>query len=103
MIIAASTAADPENETEFPEALAAALEAPATDTNHDGTVSVAELFLACHAGVQQIYQKQGYLIKEHAQLDGNGDGRATQRPAPLDAEPAALVGLRVVKKEKNFD
>ena len=103
MIIAASTPADPENETEFPEALADALEATATDANHDGLVSVTELFLACHARVQQLYEKHGYLIKEHAQLDGNGDGRATQRPAPLDAEPAALVGLRIVKQPAKFD
>jgi len=103
MIITANTPADPENETEFPEALANALEASATDTNHDGMVSVAELFLACHAQVQQIYQKQDFIIKEHAQLDGNGDGRGTQRPSPADAEPAALVGLRMVKQETKFD
>lgn len=103
MIIAATNPADPENETEFPQALADALEAPATDANKDGTVSVTELFLACHAQVQRIYQQQGFLIKEHAQLDGNGDGRATQRPAPLDAEPAALVGLRIVQQQKKFD
>src|SRR4030095_15418236 len=103
MIIAAGTAGDPENETEFPEALANVLEAPATDANRDGLVSVTELFLACHAQVQQIYQSQGFMIKEHAQLDGNGDGRATQRPSPADAEPAALVGLRIAQKEKKFE
>jgi hypothetical protein len=103
MIIAASTPADPENETEFPEALAMALEAPETDSNRDGMVSVTELFLACHALVQEIYKKQGFMIKEHAQLDGDGDGRGTQRPSPADAEPASLVGLRIVEKEKKFD
>lgn len=103
MIIAASTPADPENETEFPQALTEALESSATDTNRDGLLSVTELFLACHALVQQIYQKQSFMIKEHAQLDGNGDGRGTQRPAPADAEPAALVGLRIAKPEKKFE
>ncbi|MDB6154113.1 MAG: hypothetical protein JWL90_2566 [Chthoniobacteraceae bacterium] len=103
LIIAASTPADPENETEFPEALANALQAPATDANHDGTVSVTELFLACHGQVQRIYESQGFMIKEHAQLDGNGDGRATQRPSPADAEPAALVGLRIIKEQNKFD
>lgn len=103
MTIAATTPADPENETEFPEALALALEAAETDTNRDGMVSVTELFLACHAHVQQIYGRGGYMIKEHAQLDGNGDGRATQRPSPLDAEAAALVGLRIAQPEKKFE
>jgi len=66
-------------------------------------VSVTELFLACHAHVQQIYGRGGYMIKEHAQLDGNGDGRATQRPSPADAEPAAAVGLRIAQPEKKFE
>ena len=36
-----------------------------------------------------------FMVKEHAQLDGNGDGRASQRPSPEDAEPAKAVGLRL--------
>lgn len=103
MVIAAGSAGDPENETEFPEALAMVLEAKGTDANSDGLISVTELFLGCHAQVQQIYQKLGFMIKEHAQLDGNGDGRATQRPAPADAEPAAQAGLRITQKEKKFE
>ena len=101
--IVATTPADPENETEFPEALAIALESAGTDSNRDGMVSVTELFLSCHAHVHQIYEKQGFMIKEHAQLDGNGDGRGTQRPAPLDAEPAEKVGLRITQPEKKFE
>jgi hypothetical protein len=103
MVIAATTPADPENETEFPEALASALEDAATDADHDGTVTVTELFLACHARVQEIYTKGGFMVKEHAQLDGDGDGRATQRPSPKDAEAASHAGLRILKQEKKFD
>ena len=54
-------------------------------------------------GVNQIYEKQGFMIKEHAQLDGNGDGRGTQRPAPLDAEPAQKVGLQITQPAKKFE
>lgn len=103
MVIAATTSADPENETDFPEALADALEDAATDADQDGTVSVTELFLACHARVQQIYAKLGFMVKEHAQLDGDGDGRATQRPSPNDADAASRTGLGILKKEKKFD
>lgn len=103
IVMAATTSADPENETEFPEALAASLEDEATDSDKDGTVNVAELFLACHARVQQIYAKLGFMVKEHAQLDGNGDGRATQRPSPTDAAAASRAGLRILKTEKKFD
>lgn len=103
LVIAATSRDDPENETEFPEAFAQALEAPETDANHDGLVSVLELFLACHERVQQIYQQGNFMIKEHAQLDGDGDGRGTQRPSPADAEPASRIGLRLATHEKKFD
>ncbi len=103
LIVSATTRDDPENETEFPEALAYALEAPETDANHDGTVSVLELFLACHARVQQIYERGHFMIKEHAQLDGDGDGRGTQRPSPIDAEPASRIGLRLPNRDKKFE
>src|ERR1700677_1312220 len=53
IIVTATTKSDPENETEYPVALADALESPDTDTNHDGFVSVTELFLAAHAHVLQ--------------------------------------------------
>ena len=103
MIISATTPSDPENETEFPTALATALETAESDSNRDGVLSVTELFLACHAQVQKLYESGGFMIKEHAQLDGNGDGRATQRPSPLDAEPASARGLRIVQNEKQFE
>ena len=103
MRMPATTPKDPENETDFPEALALALQSATTDSNGDGLVSVTELFLACHAHVQQIYTRGGFMIKEHAQLDGNGDGRGTQRPSPADAEPAASVGLRLALPERKFE
>ena len=103
MVIAATTPKDPENETEFPLALVEALEATDSDSDRDGMLSVSELFLACHAHVQRIYAKLGFMIKEQAQLDGNGDGRGTQRPAPLDAEPASSRGLRIAQQEKTFE
>lgn len=106
IVVSATTAKDPENETEYPAALAAALASPSSDTNADGLLSVTELFLACHAQVQNLYEAGNFMIKERAQLDGDGDGRGTQRPAPADADPASTVGLamagRVVERKK-FD
>ncbi len=98
----ATTNGDPESETEAPLALAQALASPATDANGDRIVSVTELFQAMAAGVLKIYEAEKFMVKEHAQLDGNGDGRASQRPSPEDAEPAKAVGLRV-SAGKAFD
>ncbi|MEZ5299603.1 MAG: hypothetical protein R3F11_02880 [Verrucomicrobiales bacterium] len=103
IVMAATSASDPENETEFPNVLPDVLEAPATDADGDGTVSAAEIFLACHARVRAIYENGGFMIKEHPALDGDGDGRATARPAPADAGPAARVGLRLAGKANRFD
>lgn len=95
IVATANIASDEENETEFPDALAKALENPETDANGDGFVSVLELFLACHEGVREAYESRGLMIREHSQLDGDGDGRATQRPASIDSRPASAVGLPV--------
>ncbi len=95
IVITANSSGDPENETDFPLALAAALEAAGTDADGDGFVSVTEIFKACHAKIESMAAEAGYMIREHAQMDGNGDGRATRRPAAADAGPASEVGLHI--------
>ncbi len=95
LVFAATRASEEDNETELPAVLADALAAPATDANHDGIVSLLELFQACIPAVRKAYASEGFLQKETPGLDGNGDGRATTRPSPEDAEPAARVGLKI--------
>lgn len=95
IVITANSPGDPENQTDFPLALTAALEAKETDADRDGIVSVTELFKACHANIESMCAREGFMIQEHPQMDGNGDGRATRRPAIIDAEPASKVGLRL--------
>ncbi len=98
IVISATSPDDRENETDFPVALADALESADTDANRDGLVSATELFRACHARIVAMYNMGGYMIREHAQMDGNGDGQATRRPAEIDARPASLTGLPVIGK-----
>ena len=93
IVVSASNPQDAENETEFPHAFVAALADPATDADNDRFVSVTELFVATNARVLAIYEKGGFIVKEHAQLDGDGDGRGTSRPAAIDANPASRQGL----------
>ena len=93
IVCSASSPQDAENETEFPHAFVAALADDATDVNQDGLVSVTEVFVATNARVLRTYEQGGFIVKEHAQLDGDGDGRGTSRPAAIDADPASLRGL----------
>jgi hypothetical protein len=103
LVMTATTTGDPENETEFPAALAEALAAEATDANGDRMVTVTELFQATSAAVLKIYEAGKFIVKEHAQLDGNGDGKATQRPAPEDAKPASRAGLAIGGGKPKFE
>lgn len=103
VVISATGPKDPENETEFPLALAAALQEDATDTNSDGQVSVPELFMATRAKVRAVYESGGYLIKEQALLDGNGDGRGTSRPSRPDIEGANHFFLTLSNQASEFD
>ncbi len=102
-IITASSAGDSESETEFPRALSQVLASDASDSNHDRILSLTELFLATNEAVLALYAKDGWIVKEHAQLDGNGDGKATQRPAIEDAEPASHIGLAIGGGKAKFE
>ncbi|MEO7318152.1 MAG: glutamine amidotransferase, partial [Chthoniobacteraceae bacterium] len=97
LIFAATRPGDEDNEPELPAILADAIESPATDADHDGIVTVLELFQACVPAVRAAYERLGFMQKEMPVLDANGDGRATQRPSHEDAEAAARVGLKIVK------
>lgn len=102
-IITATSVGDAESETEFPRSLAEVLGADASDTNRDGVLSLTEIFLATNARVLAAYEKDKWIVKEHAQLDGNGDGKATQRPAVEDAEPADRIGLALGGGKPKFE
>jgi hypothetical protein len=97
-VVAAATLRDQEfNETVFPRALADALERPAAelDRDHDGRVSVLELFFAAAEATAASYGTARTVATEHAQLDDNGDGEGTEPPglALGSLVPTARPGL----------
>lgn len=100
IVIAASVPRDPVTEPEFPSAIATALASKETDANNDKQVTALELFLATKQEVIKLYKQESYLVRENTQLDGNGDGEGTQRPADIDAEPAKKVFLRLPQQSK---
>ncbi len=103
MIITATAPGNIENETEFPAALAEALEALGTDANKDGKIDVFEIFQATRERVLRRYNREKLIIREVALLDGDGDGRGTQRPAEQDAKPAATRSLTLTTSGKGIE
>ena len=95
-----TTATEPADETLFGECLLSALENPRTDANKDQALSLTEIFLATRAEVLGRYKDRGFILTEHAGLDGDGDGRATQRPAENDATAAASPDHSIPLKPK---
>jgi hypothetical protein len=103
VVVSANNRKDIENETLFPHAFAAALQSPESDLNGDARLSVAELFLATKSAILKRYENEDLIVKEHAVLDGNGDGYGTMRPSRKDAEGAILHLLPIGGPRAGFD
>lgn len=91
-VLAATNPTEGYDETVFPEALVQSLESAASDADKDGALSMTEIFLAAKGRVDAVYRARGCIQTEHAVLDGDGDGRATQRPSEKDAAAATGAG-----------
>lgn len=89
VIITATAPGGMENETEFPSVLAEVINDSAADANKDGKLDATEIFMATRERVLGRYQKEKLIVREAALLDGDGDGKGTQRPAEIDATAAA--------------
>jgi len=92
VIITATRSANELNFARFGQYLAEAVTNFAADLDHDGQISLLEVFLSAAARVREFYQTENRLITEHALIDDNGDGKGT----PADW----FRGTRVVQKGK---
>lgn len=82
-VVISATEADLEvNETIYPMALAEVLANPPAasefDADHDGNLTLFDLYIAVARNVVERYIKDEFLPTEHALLDDNGDGRGTE-------------------------
>lgn len=102
LVLTATLFDQEDNETEFPHVLADVL-GSMDDPDGDGRLSLLEIFNACNAGVKAVYDSGGFVQRERAMLDGNGDRRGTQRPADEDAEPAREIFFPIVDSQRRFD
>jgi hypothetical protein len=101
-IVIAATEADREvNETIFPHKLTAALADPPPflefDMDGDGRLSLLDLYLRAARQTAEEYATETLLATEHAQLDDNGDGRATE--LQVDFLPEELGGRLTAERK----
>jgi hypothetical protein len=82
IVITATTRDQENNQTEFPQALVeVSLLAPKdVDADHDGKVSIWELFVRTSHAASARFEADGRAPTEHALLDDNGDKIGTERP-----------------------
>jgi hypothetical protein len=99
-VVTATKSALERNETTFARHFAAALAAPGADVDKDGGVSLLEAFAYARREVARAYEQDNRLLTEHAQLDDDGDGRASAEPGPRarDGALAAAMVLRPVSR-----
>jgi hypothetical protein len=97
------------NETLFPSSLARLMETFPAGSDHDidkdSVYSLLDLYLAVALDVAKRYADEELLATEHAQLDDNGDGRASELQLPYYAEEdaAAKPGPRAIKTRPGAD
>lgn len=103
VIITATAPGGMENETEFPASLAESLNDRKSDANKDGKLDATEIFLATRERVLKRYQAENLIVRESALLDGDGDGRGTQRPAEIDATSAAKHSFTLTTEGKDLE
>jgi len=91
IVITATEGEQETNETEFPHALAevGGREPSSLDEDHDGKVSVLEVYLQTIQLVETRYHADQRVATEHALLDDNGDHAGTEHPEITAHPPGA--------------
>ncbi len=92
VVITATRSGNELNFAHFGRYLAAALDDPQSDLDHDGETSLLEAFLSAATHLADFYKTEGRLATEHPLIDDNGDGLGT--PAEW------FRGVRAVKQPK---
>ncbi|NIP59112.1 MAG: hypothetical protein GWM92_12530 [Gemmatimonadetes bacterium] len=96
VVVTATRSGRERNATEFGRYFADALAGEGADTDKDGRVSILEAFVFAARGVERAYEERNLLLTEHAQLDGDGDGRGTATPAEAGDEGSLARAFALV-------
>ena len=92
VVVTATKSATEQNETTFAGYFAAALSSDAADTDKDNRVSVLEAFDYAKREVERAYVADKKMLTEHAQIDGDGDGKAVAA-ATTESPDGAIASL----------
>jgi NAD(P)-dependent dehydrogenase (short-subunit alcohol dehydrogenase family) len=76
IIVTATKTGGERNEPRFPPYFVEAFTGEGADRDRNGRISVQEAFDYARAKVQQAFEKEGYILSEHATLDDSGTGMA---------------------------
>jgi hypothetical protein len=105
-IVTATRTGGERNETRFPEFFVEALTGDGADRDRNGRISVQEAFDYAKAKVQQAFEKEGFILSEHATLEEGGAGSAAAVFLDSDRGRSAVVSsvsdpaLRAALEEK---
>jgi hypothetical protein len=75
-IVTATKTGGERNETRFPAYFVEAFTGEAADRDRNGRISVQEAFEYARTKVQQVFEREGYILSEHATLEDGGTGLA---------------------------
>jgi peptidase C13-like protein len=76
IIVTATRTGGERNETRFPAFFAEAFTGTEADRDRNGRISVQEAFEYARTKVQQAFERQGYILSEHASIEDGGVGLA---------------------------
>lgn len=80
IVLTATRTAFERNESQFGRYFVAAVAGDGADVDKDGRVSLLEAYRFADAETRRHYENASKLRSEHAQLDDDGDGKATAAP-----------------------
>ena len=105
-IVTATRTGGERNETRFPPYFVEAFTGDGADRDRNGRISVQEAFEYARAKVQQAFEREGYILSEHATLEDGGTGVAgsiyleSERARSAELSSVANPALRAALEEK---
>jgi len=105
-IVTATRTGGERNEPRFPAYFVEAFTGDGADRDRNGRISVQEAFEYAKAKVQQVFEREGYVLSEHATLEDGGSGAAgtlyleSDRARTADIAGVSNPALRAALQEK---
>jgi Peptidase C13 family len=105
-IVTATRTGGERNETRFPAYFVEAFTGEGADRDRNGRISVQEAFEYARAKVQQAFEREGYILSEHATLEDGGTGVAgsvyleSERARAAEFDNISNPALRAALEEK---